>query len=86
MIVHAEESAMRYPVLDMQATGSRIRELRQMHKISIQTLRENMQLESVQAIYKWERGASVPRLDNLILLSKILETPIESILVIHDDE
>ena len=52
MIVHAEESAMRYPVLDMQATGKRIRELRQMHKISIQTLRENMQLESVQAIYK----------------------------------
>ena len=43
---------MRYPVLDMQATGKRIRELRQMHKISIQTLRENMQLESVQAIYK----------------------------------
>lgn len=77
---------MRYPVLDMQATGKRIRELRQMHKISIQTLRENMQLESVQAIYKWERGASVPSLDNLILLSKILETPIESILVIHDDE
>lgn len=77
---------MRYPVLDMQATGRRIRELRQMHKISIQTLRESMQLESVQAIYKWERGASVPSLDNLILLSKIFETPIESILVIHDDE
>ena len=77
---------MRYPVLDMQATGRRIRELRHMHKISIQTLRENMQLESVQAIYKWERGASVPRLDNLILLNKILETPKESILVIHDDE
>lgn len=77
---------MRYPVLDMQATGRRIRELRQMHKISIQTLRESMQLESVQAIYKWERGASVPSLDNMILLSKIFETPIESILVIHDDE
>ena len=77
---------MRYPVLDMQATGRRIRELRQMHKISIQTLRESMQLESVQAIYKWERGASVPSLDNLILLSKIFETPIESILVIHDDK
>lgn len=77
---------MRYPVLDMQATGRRIRELRQMHKISIQTLRESMQLESVQAIYRWERGASVPSLDNLILLSKIFETPIESILVIHDDE
>lgn len=77
---------MRYPVLDMQATGRRIRELRQEHRISIQTLRERMQLESVQAIYKWERGASVPSLDNLILLSKILETPIESILVIHDDK
>ena len=77
---------MRYPVLDMQATGRRIHELRQKHKISIQSLRESMQLESVQAIYKWERGASVPRLDNLILLSKILETPIESILVIHDEK
>ena len=77
---------MAYPVLDMEATGKRIRELRKARNISIPELRDRMQLESVQVIYKWERGASVPSLDNLILLSKILETPIESILVIHDEK
>ena len=76
---------MAYPVLDMEATGKRIRELRKARNISIPELRDRMQLESVQAIYKWERGASSPSLDNLILLSKYFETTIEDILVISDE-
>ena len=76
---------MAYPVLDMEATGKRIRELRTARNISIPELRDRMQLESVQAIYKWERGASAPNLDNLILLSKYFETTIEDILVISDE-
>lgn len=76
---------MAYPVLDMEATGKRIRELRKARIISIPELRDRMQLESVQAIYKWERGASAPSLDNLILLSKYFETTIEDILVISDE-
>ena len=77
--------SMSYPILNMKATGRRIRKLREEHNISILELRNLLQLESVQAIYKWERGASAPSLDNLILLSRIFEVSIEAILVVEDE-
>ena len=36
-----------------------------------------------QAIYKWEQGAALPAIDNLVYLSAIFETPIDSILIIE---
>lgn len=37
--------------------------------------------ESPRAIYKWESGASLPHLDNLLALSVLLETSIDSLIV-----
>ncbi len=36
---------------------------------------------SVQAVYKWLSGSSLPSLDNLVLLSSVLETPIDDLIV-----
>ncbi len=36
-----------------------------------------------QAIYKWEQGAALPAIDNLVYLSVIFDTSIEAILVIE---
>ena len=44
-----------------------------------------MGFENPQAVYKWMSGKSLPSLDNLIILSRILNTSIESILVIDGD-
>ena len=41
--------------------------------------------ESPQAIYKWIAGKSLPSLDNFIILSRLLHTSIENILVIDGD-
>ena len=38
-----------------------------------------------QAIYKWLSGKSLPRIDNFIILSRLLHTTIEDILVIDGD-
>lgn len=38
--------------------------------------------ENPQAIYKWIAGKSLPSLDNFIILSRLLHTSIENILVI----
>ena len=46
---------------------------------------EEMELESPQAIYKWISGKSLPSLDNFVILSKILHTSIEDILVVDGD-
>ncbi|MBQ8326602.1 MAG: helix-turn-helix transcriptional regulator [Lachnospiraceae bacterium] len=48
-------------------------------------VQEVMGFENPQAIYKWLSGKSLPSLDNFIILSRILNTSIEDILVVDGD-
>ena len=41
--------------------------------------------ENPQAIYKWLSGKSLPSIDNFVILSRLLHTTIEDILVIDGD-
>ena len=71
---------MRYPVIDLKATGRRIEELRKERHLKVEDVATFMGFESVQAVYKWQRGASLPSLDNMYALSVLFNTSIESIL------
>ena len=75
-----------YPVIDMKATGRRIRQLRLEKGIKIDDIVTYMGLSVPQAIYKWQRGDSLPSVDNLYALSKLLDTPVEDILVTVNQE
>jgi hypothetical protein len=44
-----------------------------------------MGFENPQAIYKWISGKALPSLDNILILSKLLHTNIENILVVDGD-
>ena len=44
-----------------------------------------MGFENPQAVFKWISGRSLPSIDNFLILSKILHTSIEDILVIDGD-
>ena len=44
-----------------------------------------MQLESVQGIYRWQYGKTLPTLENLYLLSEIFEKQITEILVLKEN-
>ena len=72
---------MNYPVINTVATGKRIRELRKKNNLKIEDICEFMGFESVQAIYKWQRGETMPSVDNLFALSKLFGITIEDILV-----
>ena len=71
---------MKYPVLDARATGARIRELRRANHLKVSEVARFMGFESVQAVYKWQRGESLPTIDNLYALSELFGTPVDSIL------
>ena len=73
-----------YPVIDMAATGQRIRKLRQEKGIKVSEISQYMGFTEPQAVYKWQRGESLPSLDNLYALSRILGTSMEDILVGDD--
>ena len=70
-----------YRVIDMIATGKRITEHRIEHGYSVSDLQKYFGFEAPQAIYKWQKGQTLPSTDNLYALSDLLGVSMENILV-----
>lgn len=70
-----------FPVIDLEATGANILRLRKQKGLSVKDLQAYFGFECPQAIYKWQWGHSLPSVDNLFALSKLLNTSIDEILV-----
>ena len=70
-----------FPVIDLGATGRNITALRKARGLSVSDLQEYFGFEAPQAIYKWQKGQSLPSTDNLYALSFLLGVSIEAILV-----
>ncbi len=76
---------MFYPILDIKATGERIKELRKARHLKVEDIAEYMGFGSVQAVYKWQRGESLPTVDNLYALSRLFGTTVDEILAGKDE-
>lgn len=63
-------------------TGKRIRKLLVENGITVREVQEEMELESPQAVYKWLNGKALPSTENLLVLSEMLQMPMEQILVL----
>ena len=74
-----------YLSIQQEATGKRMKELLRKNGYSVKDIQEAMGFESPQAVYKWLSGRSLPNLDNFLILSRILHTSIEDILVVDGD-
>ncbi len=70
-----------FPVIDMEATGANIARLRKSRGLTVRDLQNWFGFEEPQAIYKWQRGKSLPTVDNLYALGMLLDVPMEEILV-----
>lgn len=66
-------------------TGKRIKQLLSEQHYTVHEIQGAFGFENPQAIYKWLSGKSLPSLDNFVILSRILNTSIENILVIDGD-
>lgn len=72
-----------FPVIDMEATGRNIRNLREERSLTVREVQEFFGFEEPSAIYMWQRGRSLPTVDNLCALSKLFEVSMEEILVLR---
>ncbi len=70
-----------FPMIDLAATGRNIERLRVAAGYSVRDLQRRLGLCSAQAIYRWQRGETLPSLDNMVILSCLFRTSIEEILV-----
>ena len=70
-----------FPAIDPVATGANIMRLRKERGLTVRDLQSYFGFEEPQAIYKWQRGQSLPTVDNLYALGALLDVPMEDILV-----
>lgn len=71
------------PVINMVLTGANIRELRRRAGLSVRDLQAIFGFGTPQAIYKWQQGAALPTIDNLVLLASVLGVTVDAILVVE---
>ena len=76
-----ENGKFTYPLIDMEATGKKIREIMDEKGITPTEVQNVCGLGSLQAVYKWFGGKSVPNIDNLGIISNLLNTPIDDLVV-----
>lgn len=74
-----------YLSIRQKETGNRIGELLKENGYTVKDVQGAMGFENPQAVYKWISGRSLPSLDNFVILSRLLNTGIDDILVIDGD-
>ena len=67
--------------ISKKMTGMRIYSLMRQKDITVSVIQDTLELECPQSIYKWLNGTSLPSVQNLYLLSKLLDIPMGEILV-----
>lgn len=70
--------------IDMEATGKKIMAFRKKLEIPISGIQKACGFQNPQAIYKWQRGESLPSIDNLVILARLFSTTIDEILVVQE--
>ena len=74
-------TCVRYPVIDLPATGENITRLRLARGLTVRDLQQFFGFDAPQAIYKWQRGQTLPSVDNLFALAALFRVSIDEILI-----
>jgi transcriptional regulator with XRE-family HTH domain len=67
-------------MIDLARTGANITQLRKAAGLTVRDLQEGLGV-TAQAIHKWQVGAALPTVDNLVVLAAMFGVRIDDILV-----
>ena len=85
MLEQEDEKMFVMPAIDMVATGKNIARLREAAGLTVKDLQDIFGFATPQAIYKWQHGAAMPTIDNLVVLAAVLAVTMDEIIVIDAD-
>ncbi len=71
-------------VVDALGTGAVIKYYRVLNHMTVSQLSEAVGLCSEQAVYKWQRGESLPSVDNLVQLCKIFNVTLDDLVQVKN--
>ena len=80
MNINMEQKAVE---LDIAATGHKIRTLMDERKISAKELSKVMSV-SIQAVYRWQKGETLPTISNMFILGQLFDVDVDDILVARE--
>lgn len=68
-----------FPIIDRKRTGIRLRRIMDERGLSVKDVQQYLELGSVQSVYHWLNGLSMPTIDNLYALSELFQMPIDDL-------
>ena len=63
------------PLINKRETGINLRRIMDAKGITVKDVQQYLELGSVQSIYHWLNGNSLPTIDNLYALSELFQMP-----------
>ena len=69
-----------YTTIDCVETGKKLAALMELHFVDVKNLANSLGVSN-QAVYKWINGQSLPSLENMFQISRILQVSIDDIIV-----
>lgn len=70
-----------YPNIDMKMTGLRLKRLISNAGYTVKDIQNYLHLSCPQPVYRWYKGLILPSVDNLFMLSELLNVHMEELLV-----
>lgn len=70
-----------YPNIDMEMTGLKLKRLISNAGYAVKDIQNHLHLSCPQPIYRWYKGQILPSVDNLFMLSELLNVHMEELLV-----
>ena len=69
-----------FPVIDKKKTGIHLRRIMDERALSVKDVQQYLGLGSIQSVYHWLNGISMPTIDNLYALSELFQLPVDEML------
>ena len=69
-----------YPVIDKKKMGDTLKSYMQEQGLTARDVQEYLGLACVQTVYRWTAGISIPTVDSLYALSRLMHVPIEALI------
>ena len=67
------------PRINLKETGINLRRIMDKRGITVKDVQKYLGLGSVQSVYHWLNGISMPTIDNLYALSELFQVPMDAI-------
>ncbi len=70
-----------FPVIDLRRTGEHLRDMLRERNLSPKEVQQILRIGSTQTIYDWYKGRTLPSLDNMVAIGRLLGCSVEELLV-----